>query len=245
METDASVSRISKRSLFARHLQLRALLPCSNFSTQPGQRVESGPEIATPEKARGGAQCVEETEGRLMIDGGQEVVGDALGVNHGARAVEVGRDALGAQAASKAGISRVTSLTQIVSSGSLTEMVSSSAHMLTSDMPGAPAQMTAAVATHMLTEHMTPPPRQQYVDLQTEAKPEEGRGGDEKAAIGYGDAKRRDEAYVKARAVLLDALHQLGGWLVNDESLEDFSLPLLPTNAQSLEHFSLPPCKRV
>ena len=226
VETDASVSRISKRSLFARHLQLLAFLPCSNVSTPPGQRVESGPEIATPEKARGGAQYVEEAEGRLMIDGGQEVVGDALG----ARAAEVGRDALGAQAASKAGISRVTSLTQIVSSDSFTEMVSSSAHMLTSDMtPGAPAHMTA-VGTHMLAEHMTPPPRQQYVDLQTEAKPEEGRGGDAKAAIGYGDAKRRDEAYVKARCVLLDALHQLGGWLVNHESLE---------------HFSLPPCKRI
>jgi hypothetical protein len=79
----------------------------------------------------------------------------------------------------------------------------------------------------MLTEHM---PRQQYVALLTEAKPVEGRGGDAKAAIGYGDEKRRDEAYVKARAVLLDALHQLGGWLVNHESLE---------------HFSLPPCNRI
>lgn len=165
VETDASVSRISKRSLFARHLQLLALLPCSIFSTPPGQRVESGPEIATPEKAGGGAQYVEEAEGRLMMDGGQEVVGDA-----------------------------------------------------------------PAAATQMLTEHMTAPPRQQYVDLLTEAKPEEGRGGDAKAPIGYGDAKRRDEAYVKARAVLLDALHQLGGWLVNHESLE---------------HFSLPPCKRI
>jgi len=218
VETDASVSRISKRSLFARHLQLLALLPCSIFSTPPGQRVESGPEIATPEKAGGGAQYVEEAEGRLMMDGGQEVVGDALG----ARAPELGRHALAAQAASKAGISRVTSLTQIVSSDSLTEMVTS-AHMLTSDM-------TPAAATQMLTDHMTAPPRQEYVDLLTEAKPEGGRGGDAKAAIGYGDAKRRDEAYVKARAVLLHALHQLGGWLVNDESLE---------------HFSLPPCKRI
>jgi hypothetical protein len=158
-----------------------------------------------------------------MMDGGQEVVGDeVVGDALGARAPELGRHALAAQAASKAGISRVTSLTQIVSSDSLTEMVTS-AHMLTS-------HITPAAATQMLKDHMTAPPRQEYVDLLTEAKPEGGRGGDAKAANGYGDAKRRDEAYVKARAVLLHALHQLGGWLVNDESLE---------------HFSLPPCKRI